>query len=100
MGQRFCLKSSFDISGFSSQTKAILSSFKENGMILADNGSNWFISGASNSRWNNDRLVNELRTVKGLNFEALDISSLMKNPDSAETSDATTNTAVDNLKDY
>jgi len=98
MGQRFRLKSSFDISDFSSPTKVILTALKKYGMILADNGSNWFISGVPHSKWNDDQLVNELRTVKGSNFEAVDISSLMKNPESGEISDATAS-AVEDYKD-
>ncbi|MBN2326349.1 MAG: hypothetical protein JXR73_04280 [Candidatus Omnitrophica bacterium] len=100
MGQRFRLKSSFDTSGFSSQSKVILNALKEYGMILADNGGNWFISGCPDSGWDNDRLVNELRTVKGSDFEAVDISSLIKNPDSAEIYPFTANTAVENPKTY
>lgn len=86
MGQRFRLKVSFDISGFSPQTKVILTALKKYGLILADNGSNWFISGCPNSGWDNDVLVSELRKVKGSNFEAVDCSSLMVDPDSAEVS--------------
>ena len=84
MGQRFRLKASFDISGFSPEVQVILRALKKYGMILADNGSSWFISGAPDSRWNDDILVNELKLVKGSHFEAVDESSLMVDPDSGQ----------------
>ena len=55
---------------------------KTYGLILADNGSAWYISGAPDSRWDNDMLVSELAQVKGSDFEAVDVSSLMTDPDS------------------
>jgi len=92
MGQRFRLKASFDISTFSAQTQVILRGLKKYGMILADNGSSWFISGAPDSRWNNDVLVGELSRVKGSDFEAIDESPLIVSPDSAQAcSNGTTN---------
>ena len=84
MGQRFRLKASFDISGFSAQTQVILRALQKYGMFLADNGSAWYISGAPDSRWNNDVLVSELKKVTGSAFEAVDESSLMVNPDSGQ----------------
>ncbi|MBP1621296.1 MAG: hypothetical protein H6Q02_2063 [Acidobacteria bacterium] len=54
------------------------------GLILADNGSAWFVSGVPDERWNNDVLVNQLRLVKGSDFEAVDVSSLMLDPDSGQ----------------
>jgi hypothetical protein len=84
MGQRFRLKADFDISRFSPEVQVILRALKKYGMILADNGSSWYISGVPDPRWNNDRLVNELRQVTGSNFEAVDQSSLMVSPDSGQ----------------
>ncbi len=84
MGQRFRLRADFDISGFSPEVQVILQALKKYGMILADNGASWFISGAPDERWNNDVLVPELRQVKGSDFEAVDVSSLMVDPDSAQ----------------
>jgi hypothetical protein len=84
MGQRFRLKASFDISGYSAQTQIILTALKTYGLILADNGANWYISGAPGACWNDDDLVNELRTVHGSDFEAVDEAGLMVNPDSGE----------------
>src|SRR5581483_5083609 len=54
MGQRFRLKASFDISGFSASNQVILRTLKKYGMILADNGSGIFMSGVPDERWNND----------------------------------------------
>jgi hypothetical protein len=85
MGQRFRLKASFDISAFSTQTQVILQGLKKYGMILADNGSSWYIQGVPDSRWDNDTLVGELGQVKGSDFEAIDESSLMVNQDSGQT---------------
>ena len=84
MGQRFRLKASFDVSGFSPQTRVILNAMKKYGMFLADNGSSWSITGEPNAAWNNDALVNELLQVKGSDFEAVDESSLMVHPDSGQ----------------
>ena len=87
MGQRFRLKAGFDISGFSPQTQVILTALKRYGMILADNGSAWYISGAPDQRWNND-VLHELGKVAGFNFEAVNVSSLTVSPDSAATNPA------------
>jgi hypothetical protein len=84
MGQRFRLKADFDISEFSPEVQVILRALKKYGMILADNGAPWYISGVPDERWNNDILVNELKRVKGLDFEAVDESSLMVDPDSGQ----------------
>jgi len=84
MGQRFRLRANFDISSFSPEIQVILRALKKYGMILADNGSAWFISGAPDERWDNDHLQ-ELGRVRGSDFEAVDVSSLMVNPDSAQT---------------
>ena len=85
MGQRFRLRAEFDLSGFSPPVQVILMALKKYGMMLADNGSAWFVSGAPDPSWDDDMLVTELRLVKGSDFEAVDVSSLMVNPDSGET---------------
>jgi len=81
MGQRFRLRGDFDVSGFSPTVQVILTALKRYGMMLADNGSAWFISGAPDERWDNDVLA-ELHQVEGRNFEAVDVSSLILDPDS------------------
>jgi len=75
MGAFFRLKASFDISGFSPQNQVILRALKQHGMVLADNGSSWFMSGAPDPAWNNTDL-NALRSVPGSAFEAVDVSGL------------------------
>jgi uncharacterized membrane protein YgcG len=82
MGQRFRLKAGFDISRFSASVRVILQAMKTYGLILADNGSAWYISGVPDPRWDNDMLVGELAQVKGSDFEAVDVSGLMLDPDS------------------
>ena len=82
MGQRFRLKAGFDLSRFSAPVRVILQAMKTYGLILADNGSAWYISGAPDPRWDDDMLVGELAQVKGSDFEAVDVSSLMADPDS------------------
>ena len=84
MGQRFRLKSSFDASGFSPQVQVILQAMKTYGIILADNGSDWYISGTPDSRWDDDMLVSQLRQVHGSDFEAVDETSLMVDPNSGQ----------------
>jgi hypothetical protein len=84
MGQRFRLRAGFNISGFSAANQIILRALKEYGMFLADNGSAWFLSGAPDERWDNDDLHLLQARVHGSDFEAVDESSLMINPDSAE----------------
>ncbi len=88
LGQRFRLKASFDISGFSPEVQVILTALKTYGMFLADNGSNWYISGAPDPRWNDDVLVSELRQVRGSDFEAVDESGFMLDPDSGQARQA------------
>jgi hypothetical protein len=83
MGQRFRLKADFNISGFSRDTQVILTALKRYGMILADNGSSWYISGAPDPRWDND-VLRELSSVTGSAFEAVNESSLLINQDSGQ----------------
>ena len=75
MGQRFRLQAGFDTSGFSPEVRVILQAMKTYGIVLADNGSPWFISGAPDERWNNDTL-RELHRVPGSAFEAVDLRGL------------------------
>jgi hypothetical protein len=70
MGLRVRLKASFDVSGFPAQARAVLVALKRYGMIVADNGSNWYITGAPNAKWNNDDL-HTLGRVTGSNFEVV-----------------------------
>jgi hypothetical protein len=76
MGARFRLKAGYDISGFSGQARVILTAMQHYGLIVADNGSNWFFQGATDPTWP-DPLISELKTVPASQFEAVDESSLM-----------------------
>ena len=71
MGLRFRLKANFDLSRFQGHSLVILRALKKYGMIVADNGSNWFISGATDSRWNDDDL-DQMKSVPGSAFDVVD----------------------------
>ena len=72
MGMRLRLKSSYDISGFSSQMQVILTAMKHYGLILADNGSSLFVTGVSDSRWGSD--LDSLKTVPASAFEVVQMN--------------------------
>ena len=93
MGARFRLRSGFDISSFSAANQVILRALKKYGMMLADNGSAWYVSGAPDSRWDNDDLHN-LGLIQGSNFEAVDVSGLMVDPNSGQAKQSTTVTVT------
>jgi uncharacterized protein (TIGR03437 family) len=82
MGQRFRLRADFDVSSFSTPVQVILRALKTYGMILADNGSSWYISGAPDDRWDNDAL-HDISRLRGSDFEAVDETSLMSDANSA-----------------
>jgi hypothetical protein len=75
MGMRVRLKASVDISGFSPAMQVILRAMKKCGLIVADNGSNWYISGAPDPRWNDNELAT-LSTIKGSNFEVVQMGTI------------------------
>ena len=75
MGLRVRLKAGVDITGFPRQARIVLQALKTYGMIVADNGSNWYISGAPNPHWSNDDL-HTLGRITGADFEVVDTSSL------------------------
>jgi hypothetical protein len=77
MGLRVRLKASVDMSGFPKQSRIVLQALKTYGMLLADNGSNWYISGAPNPKWSNDDL-HSLGRITGSMFEVVDTTSLHK----------------------
>jgi hypothetical protein len=79
MGLRFRLKAAVDISGFSSRMQVILRTMKKYGLIVADNGSNWFFQGTHDDRWD-DTELNSLKNLHGSDFEAVDIRSWMERP--------------------
>ena len=88
MGARFRLKASFNVARFCASTapycadaKAVLTEMQHYGLILADNGSNWFFQGSAYPRWP-DALVSLLKQIPARAFEAVDESCLMVRPDS------------------
>lgn len=83
MGQRFRLRGDFNVSGFAPEIQVILVAMQRYGIILADNGSPWYLSGVPDERWDND-MLRQLRQVQGSDFEAVDVSSLMLSPDSGQ----------------
>ncbi len=80
MGMRVRLKAGFDISEFSPHVQVILTALKKYGMFVADNGSNWYISGAPDSRWNDEEL-GEMKSIAGSNFEVVKMGNVIDMPD-------------------
>ena len=76
MGMRVRLKASVDISGFSPAMQVILRAMKQYGMIVADNGSNWYISGAPDPRWS-DSDLHTLGAIKGSDFEVVQMGTIV-----------------------
>ena len=83
MGIRVRLKAAVDISGFSPTNQIILTALQHYGMLLADNGSPWFIGGVPDPAWDNDDL-HALTQLTGSDFEVVDPSSLMVDPNSGQ----------------
>jgi hypothetical protein len=83
MGARFRLKGSFSLTGFSRQAKVILKAMKVYGLVLTDNGSDWFFQGTLDPGWTNS-LMDELKSVPASQFVAVDASSCMVDPDSGQ----------------
>ena len=82
MGARFRLKAGYDISGFGPDAQVVLQAMKTYGMIVADNGSDWYFQGTEDARWS-DSLLDQLKTVPARKFQAIDESGCMAAPDSA-----------------
>ncbi|MCP4422343.1 MAG: hypothetical protein GY805_37520 [Chloroflexi bacterium] len=83
MGLRVRLRANFDTSTFPPDAQVILQAMKTYGMILADNGSPWYFSGAPDEQWDND-VLHKLDVVTGSDFEVVDTSSLIIDPDSGQ----------------
>jgi hypothetical protein len=71
MGLRLRLRPDYDLSGFHGQARVVLEALRRYGMIVADNGTNWYVTGASDPRWDDDDL-NQLKQVPGSAFEVVD----------------------------
>lgn len=78
MGMRVRLKASFDMSGYPSSARVVLQALKTYGMMVADNGGNWFVSGTPDARWNDDEL-NTLKRVRGSDFEVVEMGTVVTN---------------------
>jgi hypothetical protein len=76
MGMKVRLKAGFNISSFTPAMQVILRAMKKYGMILADNGSNWYFSGAPDMRWSDGEL-NQLKTLKGSDFEVVQMGTIV-----------------------
>ena len=74
MGLRVRLKASVDVSGFSKQARVVLVALQRYGMILADNGSPWYITGAPHANWNDD-VLHDLHEITGADFEVVDTTA-------------------------
>ncbi len=83
MGARFRLKSDFDISPFPPELQVLLRAMQVYGIVLADNGADWYVSGATDERWD-DEMLHLLDVVTGNDFEAVDTSVLIVDPDSGQ----------------
>jgi hypothetical protein len=91
MGARFRLRSSFDSSQFGPAAKTVLTAMQTYGVILADNGSNWFFQGTDDPGWSApqyDAMISQLKRVPASAFEAVDESSLMVSPNSDQARQA------------
>ncbi len=75
MGARFRLKASYDASGLGPQARVVVAAMKKYGLVLADNGSNWYFGGEQNAHWP-DRLISDLKKIPASEFQAVDTSSL------------------------
>lgn len=81
MGAWFRLRSDYDTSGLHPQARVVAEALKVHGMVLADNGSSWFLSGEPDPRWDDDGL-RDLMAITGADLQAVDTAPLMVHPDS------------------
>jgi hypothetical protein len=88
MGQRFRLKPGFDLSGFPPEVQVILRGFQRYGLIRADNGSDWYVSGVPDPRWDDEVLGEAFHQLRGSDFEAVDVSGVILHPDSGQAGEA------------
>jgi hypothetical protein len=83
MGARFRLRGDFDIAGYRPDTQVVLKAMQHYGLLLADNGSNWYFQGEAINNWD-DGFISDLKRVPASAFEAVDESSLMIDPNSGQ----------------
>ena len=77
MGLRLRLKASYSLAGFDGESLVILEALERYGLIVADNGSPWFITGAPNPGWNDENLE-EIKRVPGSEFEAVETGPILR----------------------
>ena len=99
MGQRFRLRPDFDLSGFPPQAQVILRALKRYGMILADQGPAWQLDGVPDDRWDNQALA-ALSRVRGSDFQAVDVASLIRDPEASYVRPETRVANVTNAASY
>jgi hypothetical protein len=85
MGQRFRMKATVDITAFTPRIQRIFQAMKTYGLILADNGTDWAVSGEMNGVWNDADLAAAFAALTGNAFEAVDVSALIVDPDSGQS---------------
>jgi hypothetical protein len=78
MGMRVRLRADFDVAGYPANVQVILGAMKKYGMLLADNGSGWYVSGAPDPRWNDEELAS-LRNVRGRDFQVVRMGTIVTN---------------------
>jgi hypothetical protein len=83
MGARFRLRAGFDVGGFGSDARVVLTAMQRYGIIVADNGSNWYFQGTTDARWG-DGLLDQLKSVPASAFVAVDESACKVSPDSGQ----------------
>ena len=83
LGARFRLKAAVVESNFSGPALAVVKALKKYGMVLADNGSDWYISGEHNPAWN-DAAINQMKSLHGSDFEVVDTAPMMISPTSTK----------------
>ena len=76
MGLRVRLKASYDLSGFTGEAKVVLTALKKYGMFVADNGSDWYITGETNTAWN-DSDLDQIKTVPASQFEVVKLGPIL-----------------------
>ena len=83
MGARFRLRGDFNMAGYRPDTQVVLRAMQHYGLILADNGSNWYFQGEAINNWD-DGFISDLKRIPASAFEAVDESSLMVDPNSGQ----------------
>ncbi len=84
MGLRLRMKAGYDLAGFTPRVRTILQALKKYGMMVADNGTDWYLNGVPDPRWDDDEL-SVINDIPGSAFEVVDVSGLELSADSGAT---------------